>query len=159
MISRTIHTELPTLPSEAIGVDTLRRRVLRTHGTIMLVLGIANAIAATVGLYLGAGPMTFLYGQMLGHVGLIQAYLLAALLGAVLLVGARGTDAPVKWDWIGLLLHACILPAYAFHWNSFAELGMGSARFALTIHVAFILLEGWAIFGAPWRRVPSLTAA
>ena len=71
-------------------------------------------------------------------------------------MGARGKDAPVTWDWVGLSMHAAILPAYAFHWGSFVALGMGSARYAIAIHLTFILLEGWAIVCDRFvDRVPS----
>lgn len=129
-------------------MDSTRRRILKIHGIALIVVGLANVVLSTVGAFWGTGFFGFLLVQRIGHVGLIQAYLLATLLGVVLLIGAR-QPAPVVWDCIGLLVHLSVLVAYAMYWDFFPVVAPGFevVRYAALFHVSFAALETWAIFG------------
>ena len=136
-------------------MDATRRRILTVHGSILLPLGLANALLSTLGTFRGVGPMSYLAGQPLLHIGLLQAYLLAALLGAVLLLGAR-QPRPVVFDWIGALTHLAILTVYVLHWDAFPNVAPGfeNVRAFGLVHLALAILEAWAIFGPLGRRLP-----
>ena len=124
-----------------------RIRLLRVHGGLLVVLGLANAALSSWGMQTGDGPMGFLAEHRLGHVGLIQAYLLAALLGFLLFRGARAPD-PRFWNRVGACVHLAILPAYGFHWDFLAEVAPagGAIRNAIVIHLTFLMLESVAGF-------------
>ncbi len=136
--------------------DRTRRRILRVHGTLLLVLALGNAVMSTVGWKTGAGPLGFLTEHRMGHVGLLQAYLLAALLAATLLWGSTQQD-PRPFNRIGALLHVAILPAYALHWDYFAEgAPIGSAlRNTLAVHLLLLLAEAAAGLSPDVSSTPS----
>ncbi len=127
--------------------------LLRVHGALLLLLGLGNAVLATVGWQTGAGMMGFLSDHRLGHVGLLQAYLLAAVLGGVLLYGSRRTD-PRPFNRIGAFVHLAILPAYALHWDYFPEVAPAGAalRGGVVLHLLLLTLE--AVAGWSRERVP-----
>ena len=124
-----------------------RSRLLRVHGALLVVIGLANAALSTWGVTTGQGLMGFLSEHRLGHVGLVQAYLLVSVLGIVLWRGASADD-PRPWNRIGALVHLAILPAYALHWNFLAEVApQGAAmRNAIVMHLTFLVLEATAGF-------------
>ena len=122
------------------AVDRFRSRLLRVHGGLLMVLGLANAALSTWGMQTGEGFMGFLAEHRLGHVGLIQAYLLVALLGFLLVRGARAPD-PRFWNRVGACVHLAILPAYILHWDFLAEVAGPGMRNAIGIHLAFLTLE------------------
>jgi hypothetical protein len=132
-------------------MDSTRRRILQIHGIALIVVGLANVVLSTVGAFWGIGMMGFLQVQRIGHVGLIQAYLLAALFGVVLLIGAR-QPVPIIWDGIGLLVHLSILVAYVLYWDFFPAVAPGfeAVRYAALFHISFAALETWAIVGRPF---------
>ncbi len=112
-----------------------------------MVLGLGNAALSTWGVTTGEGLLGFLAEHRLGHVGLIQAYLLAALLGYVLWRGASDLD-PRPWNRVGALVHLAILPAFALHWDFMAQVApQGAAlRNAIVLHVVLLGLESVAGF-------------
>lgn len=148
------------MTTATMGFDQTRRRILRIHGSGLLILGLANAVLSTLGWLRDVGPMAFLNDDRLGHVGLIQAYLLAALFGVVLIVGSR-QPAPVTWNRIGILVHLAILSAYAFHWNYFGEVPGGDIlRNGIFLHLGAIAVEAFAVLGGrqATRRVSETRA-
>ncbi|AJR16587.1 hypothetical protein LIL_30048 (plasmid) [Leptospira interrogans serovar Linhai str. 56609] len=126
-------------------METTRIMILRTHGTLLIAMGFAMSIISTLGLF-GIGPYSFLNNHNLGHVGLIQAYLLAGLTGIVLWMGSYQEGNKKKWNRIGALFHLFILVVYIFHWNFFATLPNGEATrsMGVTFHIVFLVLEVWA---------------
>ncbi|EMY76656.1 hypothetical protein LEP1GSC060_0303 [Leptospira weilii serovar Ranarum str. ICFT] len=108
-------------------------------------MGFMMSIISTLGLY-GTGPYSFLSDHNLGHVGLIQAYLLAGLTGIVLWTGSYQVGNKKKWNRIGALFHVFILVVYVFHWNFFATLpnGVATRSMGVSFHILFLFLEGWA---------------
>ncbi len=121
-----------------------------------MALGLGNATLSTWGVRTGEGPMGFLVEHRLGHVGLVQAYLLVALLGFVLWRGAREID-PRIWNRLGAMVHLAILPAYALHWDFLAQVAPQGAllRNAIVLHLLLLGLESVAGFsrrGTPESR-------
>ena len=140
-----IQREKIIFSAEPVGHSAMARfrvRLLRVHGGLLMVLGLANAALSTWGVQTGKGLMGFLAEHRLGHAGLVQAYLLAALLGFLLIRGARASD-PRFWNRVGACVHLGILPAYVFHWDFFAEVAPAGAamRNAIGIHLTFLTLE------------------
>jgi hypothetical protein len=113
----------------------------------MIAAGIAIGIYSTIGMWYGVGKFSFLQADKLGHVGLLQAYLLAALVGIVLWMGSYQNNRK-KWNRIGALLHLCILVVYAIHWNFLATMPDGEAirNGGFAFHLAFLSLECWCGF-------------
>ncbi|EMK24984.1 hypothetical protein LEP1GSC008_3162 [Leptospira kirschneri serovar Bulgarica str. Nikolaevo] len=126
-------------------METTRIMILRVHGTLLIAMGFAVSIISTLGLF-GTGPYSFLYNHNLGHVGLIQAYLLAGLTCIVLWMGSYQEGNKKKWNRVGALFHFFILIVYIFHWNFFATLPNGEATRNMDVmfHIVFLVLEGWA---------------
>ena len=112
-----------------------------------MVLGLGNAALSTWGMQTGDGIMGFLAQHRMGHVGLVQAYLLVTILGFLLLRGARAVD-PRFWNRVGACVHLAILPAFAFHWDFFEEVAPIGAvlRNSIVIHLVFLTLESVAGF-------------
>jgi hypothetical protein len=130
-------------------MDTIRRRVLKVHSVIVMFLGLSGVLISTAGWALGAGPYAFLHDNELGHAGLIQAYLLAMLLGFVLWLGS-GQPRPATWNLVGVGVHVCILVAYALHWELLGSLGPELPMIrnvVVCVHVGLVVLEVWAAFG------------
>jgi len=128
-------------------MESKRKQILRIHGTFAIVAGSFFAIASTVGMLYGIGPLGLLQESKLGHVGLMQAYMLFALIGAVLLMGSRQENVK-KWNRVGAMAHVLILIVYVIHWNFFPTLENGEfmRMGGLVFHLTFLTLESWAGF-------------
>ena len=128
-------------------MDRIRSLLLQVHGSLLLLIGVGSGVNSTVGWLTGDGMMGFLTAHRMGHVGLVQAYLLMAVVGVVLWMGSRRVDTR-PWNRIGALAHLAVLPAYAFHWNYFPEVTPdgGKIRLAIIFHLTFIILESIAGF-------------
>lgn len=121
-----------------------------------MLLALGNAVMSTVGWKTGAGPLGFLTEHRMGHVGLLQAYLLAAVLAGTLLWGSTKPD-PRPFNRLGALLHLAILPAYAFHWDYFPEVAPAGdvLRNTLVLHVVLLVAEALAGLSADASSTPS----
>ena len=128
-------------------METIRKRILKVHGTIALIAGSGFAIASTIGMMYGVGIFKFLQENKLGHVGLFQAYALFALIGVVLLMGSRQENVR-KWNRVGAGAHALILIVYVIHWNFFLSIEGGEfmRTGGLIFHCIFLSIETWAGF-------------
>jgi hypothetical protein len=123
--------------------------VLRTHGSLVILVGIALAIVVNIGRVKGIGPMSFLQNNPLVTVGLFQAYLLIGVLGIVLWIGSY-QDAIKKWHIIGALAHVPPLMANIIYWDLFKDIGMTSNSIAgMVMHCFWILVELFAFFYNP----------
>jgi hypothetical protein len=132
--------------------EKTRRLILRIHGGLMIALGFFNGAGATYGWQTGEGPMGFLREQPLGHVGLLQAYLLIAVVGTALWVGTSSGEGLRKWHVVGALAHCAVLPVYALHWSKFASYspGGGETRVVVLFHLLMVTIEGIS-FSRPTR--------
>src|SRR5205814_8804774 len=79
-----------------------RRRLLRIHGAILAVVALGSAIATTIGRRTGTGQFGFMRQDPMVWVGLIQAYLLMAIIAVLLIIGSREAN-PRKWNVVGAL--------------------------------------------------------
>ncbi|MEP7107363.1 MAG: hypothetical protein ABI760_05260 [Ferruginibacter sp.] len=128
-------------------MEAVRKRILRIHGTVALVTGTALATLSTMGALSGTGIFTFLQQDKLVHAGLLQAYLLFALIGFVLIMVSRQENVR-KWNRVGAAAHALVLIAYGMYWNLFAtiENGMLMRTGGIAFHSIFLSIEIWAGF-------------
>jgi hypothetical protein len=126
-------------------MENTSKVILRLHGTVLILIGIALNINASMGAWYGIGNFSFLHANTLGFCGLSQAYMLCILTGIVLWTGSYA-EKRKKWNRIGCLFHLFLLIEYAIFWNFFPTLPGGAqirnAGFAF--HIIFFLLEFWA---------------
>src|SRR5262245_51049588 len=95
------------------GMVMFRRRLLKTHGTILTLVALAAAGATTFGWSTGSGPFGFMKQDPMVWVGLIQAYLLMTIIAVLLILGSSETNAR-KWNVVGALAHCPPLIAALF---------------------------------------------
>jgi hypothetical protein len=125
-------------------IATFRRWLLRTHGTILTLVALGSAVATTAGRITGTGIFGFMQHNPMVWVGLIQAYLLMAII-AVLLVLGSGQANPRKWNVVGALAHCPPLIAALSSMDVFESMGaLGIVRIAIAFHVVWLCLEMFA---------------
>jgi len=124
-----------------------RKNILRIHGTLLILIGLAASINATIGARFNLGTYNFLFSNKVAYIGLLQAYLLAVLTGIVLWIGSQKKNRK-KWNRIGCLFHIFILIVYAQYWEFFITLPEGeiTRNAGFTFHISFFALEFWAGF-------------
>ena len=128
-------------------MELIRKKILKIHGTVAIIAGTFFSIASSIGMSYGIGPLGMLQENRLGHVGLMQAYMLFALIGVVLLMGSRQENVK-NWNRIGAFAHALILIVYIIHWNFFPTIENGEFMRigGLVFHLTFLSMESWAGF-------------
>src|SRR4030081_4048221 len=99
-----------------------RRWLLRIHGTILLLVALGSAVATTVGRLTGSGLFGFMQQNPMVWVGLIQAYLLMAIIAVLLVLGASQANAR-KWNVVGALAHCPPLIAALSSLDVFRSMG------------------------------------
>ena len=121
--------------------EKTRKKILRIHGSILIVIGIALTVNAVIGTYLGVGKFSFLMDNEFALVGLFQAYLLMAIIGVSLWIGT--TSAGIrKFHIIGVLAHFPPLAANIMFWHLFSGMGMTTLSIiGTTFHCLFICIE------------------
>ena len=130
--------------------DLFRRKILRIHGSVLIVLTVANTIVTMVGWALGKGPFALWQQEQFAAVGLFQAYLLMFVVGIALWFGSMQEKDLWRWDLIGLMAHLPPLAVNFVFANLFAAHNFqGISMISITIHIIFISLELFAIM---WRR-------
>ncbi len=121
--------------------EETRKKILRIHGSILILIGLALTINSTAGTYLGVGKFSFLQGNEIALVGMFQAYLLIAIIGVALWIGA-GSEGIRKFHIIGALAHFPPLVANIMFWHLFSGLGMTTlATIGTTFHCLFLGIE------------------
>ena len=121
-----------------------RRWLLRIHGVILMVVALGSAVATTVGWTTGTGLFGFMQQNPMVWVGLIQAYLLMAIIAVLLVLGSGQANAR-KWNVIGALAHCAPLIAALSSLDVFKSMGsFGTVRVAITFHVLWLCLETFA---------------
>jgi len=138
--------------------DLLRRRILRVHGSFLMILTVLNTIGAMIGWAQGKGPFALWHEIPFAAVGLFQAYLIMFVVGLALWFGSNQERGLAKWDLIGLLAH---LPPLAVNFI-FASLFTannfhGTSIVSIAIHTILISMELFAILykGQPTQAVAS----
>jgi hypothetical protein len=133
------------------GIATFRRRLLRIHGAILTLVALASAVATTVGRITGIGPFGFMQQNPMVWVGLIQAYLLMAIIAALLVLGSGEANAR-KWNVVGALAHCVPLIAALTSLRVFESMGaLGMVRVAIAFHLVWLCLEASAaLHRAAW---------
>ena len=126
------------------GGSSFRRRLLRTHGTILTLVALANAVATTVGRITGSGPFGFTRPNPMVWVGLLQAYLLMMIIAVLLVLGAREPETR-RWHVVGALAHCAPLIAALASLDVFGAMGVGGIVWLpIAFHVVFLTLEATA---------------
>jgi hypothetical protein len=129
--------------------NLFRRRLLRVHGWILTFVALGLAVFTTYSRITGIGPLGFLQQNPLAWVGLVQAYLLMAIIAVLLILGSREKNAR-KWNVLGALAHCPPLIAALSSLDVFSSMGMLRVVWVpIVFHVVFICLEGIA---AVWPR-------
>jgi hypothetical protein len=125
-------------------IATFRRWLLRIHGTILVLVALGSAVATTVGWMTGTGLFGFMHQNPMVWVGLIQAYLLMAIIAVLLVLGSGQVNAR-KWNVVGALAHCPPLIAALSSLDVFASMGaLGIVRAAITFHFICLCLETFA---------------
>ena len=138
--------------------DLLRRRILRVHGSFLLVLTVINTVVTMIGWAVGKGPFALWQEEPFAAVGLFQAYLIMFVIGIALWFGSNQERDLAKWDLVGLLAH---LPPLAVNFI-FASLFTANdfhstSVISITIHMIWISIELFAILykGQPNQAIAS----
>jgi len=127
--------------------DLIRRRILRVHGSFLLVLTVINTIGAMIGWALEKGPFALWHEIPFAAVGLFQAYLIMFVVGVALWFGSSLESDLWKWDLIGLLAHIPPLVVNFIFADLFAAYHFqGTSAFSITLHSIWIAIELFAIF-------------
>jgi hypothetical protein len=127
-------------------MKNFRVKLLRVHGTLAIVMGIALTVNCSLETFAGIGSFKFLQQNPMGMVGLMQAYLLLAMIGFVLWTGSY-LENTQKFHIIGALAYCPPLAANIIFFGMFTEMGMAWASLAgSTFHIIFISLESFAAF-------------
>jgi hypothetical protein len=125
------------------AMATFRRRLLRVHGSVLALVALASAVATTLGRINGLGPFGFMKQNPMSWVGLIQAYLLMAIIAMLLVIGSRESN-PRKWNVVGALAHCAPLLAALSSLRVFDSMGaLGFVRVAIAFHLLWVCLEGF----------------
>ena len=131
-----------TKPTSSIAM--FRRWLLRIHGTILTLVALGSALATTIGWMTGTGLFGFMQQNPMVWIGLIQAYLLMAII-AVLLVLGSGQANVRKWNVVGALAHCAPLIAALGSLAVFESMGaFGIVRIAIAFHLVWLCLETFA---------------
>jgi hypothetical protein len=112
-------------------------------------------VATTVGRVTGIGLFGFMQQNPMVWVGLIQAYLLMAIIAALLVLGSGQADAR-KWNVVGALAHCAPLIAALSSLAVFEAMGaLGIVRAAIAFHFFWLCLETFAaVYRGPSQAIP-----
>lgn len=137
--------------------NLIRRRILRIHGSFLLVLTVTMTTVAMIGWGVGKGPFALWQQMPFAVVGLFQAYLLMFVVGVALWFGSSLETDLWKWDLIGLLAHlpplavnfifSDLFTSYHFHSTSLASIIIHSI--CIVIEIFAILYRGQASQSIP----------
>jgi hypothetical protein len=138
-------------PSKS-GIAAFRRWLLRIHGAILTVVALGSAVATTIGWMTGTGPFGFMQHNPMVWVGLIQAYLLMAIIAVLLVLGAGQPNAR-KWNVVGALAHCAPLIAALSSLDVFESMGaLAIVEVVIAFHLVWLCLETIAALYPDKRR-------
>jgi hypothetical protein len=121
-----------------------RRVLLRVHGTLLTFVALLSATATTLGRVSGTGPFGFIRQDPMVWVGLMQAYLLMAIIAVLLVLGSFETSTR-KWHVVGALAHVPPLVVALTSLAVFRALGAGDLIWIpIAFHLTFLVLESFA---------------
>jgi predicted Abi (CAAX) family protease len=140
--------------THGLSIVSFRRRLLRIHGAILMVVALGSAVATTIGWMTGIGPFGFMQQNPMVWVGLIQAYLLMTIIAVLLIVGSREAN-PRKWNVVGALAHCPPLIAALSSLGVFESMGaLSLVRIAIAFHFVWFFLEtSAALYPNPSQRI------
>jgi hypothetical protein len=120
-----------------------------------MLVALGSAVATTVGRVTGTGLFGFMQQNPMVWVGLIQAYLLMAIIAALLVLGSGQADAR-KWNVVGALAHCAPLIAALSSLDVFESMGaLGIVRAAIAFHFFWLCLETFAaLYRDPSQAIP-----
>jgi hypothetical protein len=141
----------------------LPRWILRGHGAALIVLALGNAVMSFLATKTPIeGPFRFLLQNPAAEIGLLQAYLLMAAIGAVLLVGSFAARI-ARFDALGIAAHCVpLLALFTFQPLVVSFMGPHTVLASAGIHGTFITLETVALllqWARPAARVTSSAGA
>ena len=123
----------------------IRVRITTIHASILILLGLGFSINAIAGGLAGVGMYPFLFTNHIGAVGLLQAYLLMAVVGGSIWIGfATSRPLPRAWHWLAMAAHLPPLIAVALFTASTPEMTMKFVVVSLVIHGTGIGAELYA---------------
>jgi hypothetical protein len=126
--------------------DLIRRRILRVHGSFLLVLTVINTILAMMGWAAGKGPFALWQEEPFAAVGLFQAYLIMFVVGVALWFGSSQDKNLWQWDLVGLLAHLPPLAVNFIFADLFASYHFqNTSIFSIVLHGVWICIETFAI--------------
>ena len=118
------------------------QKIQQLHGTVLIILALGLAFYSAVAEKTGWGPYGFLHEIPWGEVGLIQAYLLMAIIGFCIRTASKSRDINKVWNIVGLLAHIPPLMAVVLYGYLFQEIGIGYILLmSVAIHGTWITLE------------------
>jgi hypothetical protein len=130
-----------TAPKPTSSIAVFRRRLLLIHGTVLTLVALGSALTTTIGWMTGIGLFGFMQQNPMVWVGLIQAYLLMAIIAVLLVLGSGQANAR-KWNVVGALAHCAPLIAALCSLDVFESMGaLGIVRIAITFHFVWLCLE------------------
>ena len=125
-----------------MNTRNIANKILKIHGVLLVLLGSANAIASYAATKTEIqGPFQFLFQNPFPEVGFLQAYLLAALVGATLIVGSK-TEKFYIFDIVGLVMHLIPPTALILMYDQINQvMGPSTIKLSISIHATFVTLE------------------
>lgn len=122
------------------------RLFLKTHGIILLCLGLIMNFQTILGSFRGIGVLSFIKDDPLRSVGLFEAYLLAGFSGAILVL-LSGKLYAKKWHILAIVVHAILFTTNILFWRAYALAGIVTIGYvSTTAHGVFMLLESTCYF-------------
>lgn len=141
MEKTAMSTNTLTPTKSRVDISTIRRRLLRVHGTILFLVALAATINLAIAYLFGAGVYGFLQQNPLAWNGLLQAYLLMLIIAGLIWLGAGDVKAR-RWDVVGALAHLPPLIAVIFTWDAIQSAGVGTVAIAsFAFHTIWIAIE------------------
>ena len=118
------------------------QQIQRIHGTFLIILASSLAIYSVVAEMTGWGVYGFLQEMPWGQVGLIQAYILMALIGLSIITGSKSAVPNKMWNVVGMTAHSAPLISLALYGYLFIEIDLANIiGVSLAIHGTWIAIE------------------
>lgn len=121
-------------------------KILRLHGVSLIVAGVILVTGASLGYYANWGVLSFLADNPLAYLGLIQAYLLMAIIGYSLNLITEHLQIR-KWHLIAFIAHIPPLAMTIIFWDLFVQMDKAYMPYSgLIAHLAVMSVELYAYY-------------